>query len=180
MKQLLTVVVVVLSIAYPFMIYWGLQNYQASNLLPLLLILLGLRWVAGSRTSERMVLIAIFISVVLITLTWGHQLGLKFYPAMVNMGFLILFAGSLVCPPSIVERMARMRQPNLSPQGVAYTLKVTWMWSGFFVINGGIAAITAVWASNEVWTLYNGFIAYLLIGILAGGEWVVRRRVIRD
>jgi uncharacterized membrane protein len=178
MRQLLKAVIIVLSIAYPFMIYWGLQHYDASKLLPLLLILLALRWVAGGRTSERMVLVAILISVVIIAFTWGHQLSLKFYPAMVNLGFLILFAGSLVFPPSMVERLARIKEPNLSPEGVAYTLKVTWMWSCFFLINGSIAAITAVWAPNKVWMLYNGVVAYLLIGILFAGEWIVRRRVI--
>ena len=178
MKQLLKAVIIVLSIAYPFMVYWGLQHYPASKLLPLLLILLALRWIVGNKTSERIILIAILFTVVIVALIWGHQLGLKFYPAMVNLGFLILFAGSLFSPPSFVERLARKRQPNLSPEGVAYTLKVTWVWSAFFLINGSIATMTALWASNEVWALYNGFIAYVLIGILAGGEWIVRRRVI--
>lgn len=178
MKQLLKAVIIVLSVAYPFIIYWGLQHYSAAKLLPLLLILLFLRWIAGNKTSERMILGAILVSVVIVGITWGHQLGLKFYPAMVNLGFLILFAGSLISPPSFVERLARIRHPNLSTEGVAYTQKVTWMWSVFFLINGSVAAMTALWASNEVWTLYNGFIAYLLIGILAGGEWVIRRRVI--
>jgi len=179
MKQLLKAVIIALSVAYPFLIYWGLQNYSAAKLLPLLLILLLLRWVVGNKTSERIILGAILVSVVIVAIVWGHQLGLKFYPAMVNLGFLILFAGSLISPPSFVERLARMRQPNLSAEGVAYTQKVTWMWSIFFLINGSIAAITALWASNEVWTLYNGFVAYVLIGILAGGEWIVRRRAIR-
>lgn len=179
MNRLLKIVVIVLSIAYPFIIYWGLQRYQASNLLPLLLVLLGLRWLAVGRASERIVLIGILAAVILIALTWGHQLGLKFYPAMVNLGFLVLFAGSLVSPPCIIERVARIKNPDLAPEGVAYTLKVTWMWSGFFLINGTLAAITALWTSNEVWILYNGFIAYLLIGALAGGEWLVRRRVMR-
>jgi uncharacterized membrane protein len=154
-----------------------LQHFQAARLLPLLLILLILRWAVGSGTSERMVLVAILVGVVSIAFAWGHQLSLKFYPAMVNLGFLILFAGSLLSPPSFVERLARIRQPNLPPAGVAYTLKVTWMWSFFFLVNGCIAATTALWASNEVWTLYNGFIAYLLIGILFSGEWVIRRRL---
>ena len=176
MKQLLKAVVIVLSIAYPFMIYWGLQNFQAARLLPLLLILLILRWLAGNRSSERLVLVAILIGVILIALTWDYQLSLKFYPAMVNLGFLILFAGSLLSPPSFIERLARMRHPDLSPAGVAYTRKVTWIWSIFFLLNGCIAAFTAIWASTEIWTIYNGFIAYLLIGILISGEWLVRRR----
>jgi len=180
MKQLLKAVVVILSIAYPFIVYWGLQHYQAARLLPLLLILLALRWAVGGRTSERVVLAAILLGVIVVAFAWDDQLGLKFYPVMVNLGLLVLFAGSLWSPPSFVERLARMRHPDLPPAGVAYTSKVTWMWSIFFLLNGSIAAITALWASTAVWTLYNGFIAYLLIGILFGAEWIVRRRLIRE
>lgn len=179
MKQLLKVVVALLTIAYPFMVYWGLQHYAAASLLPILLLLLVLRWFTGNRPGERFVLLAIFAVVIVVAFTWGHQLGLKFYPALVNLGFLVLFAGSLLSPPSFVERLARLRDPGLSPAGVAYTAKVTLAWSVFFVINGSIAAITALWASDEIWLLYNGFIAYLLIAALAAGEWLLRRRVMR-
>ncbi|TDJ28114.1 MAG: hypothetical protein E2O57_04860 [Gammaproteobacteria bacterium] len=180
MKPLFTAVGIGLTIAYPFLVYWALQHDQATKLLPLLLVLLVLRGVTGNRIYERMVLGGTLVGVVIIAVIWGHQLGLKFYPAMVNFGFLIIFSSSLFSPPSIVERLARVRHPDLSPEGVAYTLKVTWVWSGFFLINGSLAAATALWASDEVWTLYNGFIAYLLIGILAGGEWLVRRRIVRE
>ncbi len=177
MKQLLKAVVVILTIAYPFAVYWGLQHYPAVKLLPLLLVLLVLRGLAGNRPGERLILIAILVVVVVVAFTWGHQLGLKFYPALVNLGFLVMFAGSLLSPPSFVERIARLRKPELSPAGVAYTRRVTWVWTIFFVFNGSLAAVTALWASDEVWVLYNGFIAYLLIGTLAGAEWLVRRRV---
>ena len=180
MKQPLKLAVLVLSIAYPFLIYWGLQHYSASRLLPLLFLLLGLRWIVGGKSSERTTLIVIMAALVFIVLVWGHQLGLKFYPVMVNIGFLSLFVGSLIFPPPIVERMARIREPDLSPRGVAYTYKVTWVWIVFFIINGSIAALTAVWGSDEIWVLYNGFIACLLIGILFGSEWLVRRRYINN
>ena len=179
MKQLLKVGVIVLSVCYPFMVYWGLQYYDAKILLPLLLMLLGLRWLTGSQASERKVVITTLLGVVVVVLVWGHQLGLKFYPVMMNLGFLALFASSLFSSATVVERLARIQEPDLPPEGVVYTRKVTWVWSGFFLLNGSIAAITAVWATDEVWMLYNGFIAYLLIGGLAGGEWLVRRRVKR-
>lgn len=179
MQQLLKVVVVLLTIAYPFMVYWGLQYYSAATLLPLLLLLLVLRWFAGNRPGERVVLIAILAIVIVVGFIWGHRLGLKFYPALVNLGFLILFAASLVSPPSIVERFARLRHPDLPPKAVVYTCRVTWVWCLFFIFNGSVAAFTALWASDEIWALYNGFIAYLLIGALVGGEWLVRRRVMR-
>ena len=178
MKRLLKAVAVIVTIAYPFMVYWGLQHYPASRLLPLLLLLLALRWFAGNQPGERRILIAILFAVLVVAFTFGHQLGLKFYPALVNLGFLLLFGASLLSPPSFVERLARLRDPLLPAAAVAYTTRVTWAWTIFFALNGGVAAITALWASDQVWMLYNGFIAYLLIGLLAGGEWLLRRRVL--
>lgn len=179
MKQLLKAAVVVLSICYPFMVYWGLQNYEAKLLLPLLLILLAMRWLTGTGVSEHKVVIITLLGIVVIAMIWGTQLSLKFYPVMMNLGFLALFASSLLSPQSFVERLARIREPDLPPEAIAYTRKVTLVWSVFFLINGAIAAITALWATDKVWMLYNGFIAYLLIGGLAAGEWLVRQRVKR-
>jgi uncharacterized membrane protein len=76
----------------------------------------------------------------------------------------------------MVERMARLTEPDLPPEAIGYTRKVTQVWCGFFVINGSIALGTAIWASPEVWTLYNGVIAYVLMGLLFGGEYLVRLR----
>ncbi len=179
MKQLLKVTVMVLSIAYPVMVYWGLQYFDASLLLPLLLILLGLRWLMGVGVSEHKVVIVTLLGVAIIAMIWGTQMSLKLYPVMVNLGFLTLFASSLLFPPCIVERLARLTEPDLSPETVAYTQKVTLVWSVFFLINGVISAITALWATDEVWMLYNGFIAYFLIAGLASVEWLVRQRVKR-
>ena len=53
----------------------------------------------------------------------------------------------------------------------------TWVWSGFFAVNGALALATALWASDAVWALYNGFVAYVLVGVLFAGEWLVRRSV---
>jgi len=53
---------------------------------------------------------------------------------------------------------------------------VTQVWCGFFMLNGGIALATALWSSFEIWSLYNGLIAYLLMGTLFVGEYLVRIR----
>jgi uncharacterized membrane protein len=44
-------------------------------------------------------------------------------------------------------------------------------------MNGLIACYTAFFTSLETWTLYNGLIAYILMGLLFAGEYVVRLRV---
>lgn len=104
-------------------------------------------------------------------------LPLKLYPALVNAVLLTVFAVSLMHPPSAIERLARLREPDLPPAAIAYTRKVTWVWCGFFVVNGTLALATALWADAATWALYNGLIAYGLIGTLFAIEWLVRRRV---
>ena len=77
----------------------------------------------------------------------------------------------------MVERLARLRNPELPAAGVRYTRQVTQVWCAFFIVNGLIAVWTAVWSSREVWAVYNGFIAYLAMGALFAGEWLLRRRL---
>ncbi|MDR2631405.1 MAG: AMP-binding protein [Spirochaetaceae bacterium] len=59
----------------------------------------------------------------------------------------------------------------------AYCRKVTRVWCLFFIINGGIAAFTVFFASDTLWSLYNGGISYIFIGILFGGELMVRKGI---
>lgn len=79
----------------------------------------------------------------------------------------------------IVERLARLQEPDLPEKGVHYTRHVTQIWCGFFIINGGIALFTALHGDMSLWTAWNGMIAYLLMGTLMAGEWLVRRQVMK-
>lgn len=180
MKPLLKVAAIALTLCYPFVIYWGLQHYDVRFLLPLLLLLLALRWVCNAGIAERKIVLVTLFGLVITTLIAGYQLGLKFYPVLVNAGFLGLFVTSLFSPPTIVERLARFREPDLPDSAVLYTRKVTWVWCAFFLFNGLMAAATALWASDEVWMVYNGMIAYLLIALLSTVEWLIRRHVRRN
>ena len=105
---------------------------------------------------------------------------MRLYPAFMNAAMLAAFAQTLIRPPSMIERFARLREPALSDAGVRYTRRVTMVWCAFFLLNGLAAAATALFASLEAWALYNGLIAYLLIGALMGGELAVRRIVRRS
>jgi uncharacterized membrane protein len=108
---------------------------------------------------------------------WANALlPLKLYPVLVNAALLGAFGYSLIFPPSMIERFARMREPDLPPRAIHYTYRVTQIWCGFFVLNGMIAVITALWASPTTWSVYNGLVAYLLMGLLFAGEYAVRRR----
>ena len=101
---------------------------------------------------------------------------LKLYPAAVNIVLLYVFSASLVRPPSFAERMAMIEHPVLPPRAARYAHAVTKVWCIFFILNGSLALATAFWASDGIWALYNGLIAYALMGCLAGAEWLVRHR----
>lgn len=111
---------------------------------------------------------------------WRNELvSLRLYPVIVNAVMLLIFAWSLYAPPTIVERLARLQHPDLPAAGVLYTRQVTKVWCVFFIINGVLALITALWCSLTVWSWYNGLIAYLLMGMLMAGEYWVRLRTQR-
>ena len=108
---------------------------------------------------------------------WSNGvLPLKLYPVLVNAGLLAVFGASLWTPVSMVERFARMTEPDLPPVAVAYTRRVTQVWCGFFICNGTLALVTAIWASEALWSLYTGVMSYLLMGLLFGGEYLYRLR----
>ena len=92
---------------------------------------------------------------------------------------LVVFAFSLCHPPTVVERLARLTEPDLPPSGVRYTRKVTAVWCVFYVANGAAAAYTVAFSTDAIWALYNGLIAYVLMGCLMGAEWLVRQWVRR-
>ena len=70
-----------------------------------------------------------------------------YYPAIVNGVLLVVFGGSVLYPPTVVERIARLREGALPAEAVRYTRRVTIAWVVFFVSNGGIALYTACFAA---------------------------------
>jgi uncharacterized membrane protein len=104
----------------------------------------------------------------------GSLFPLRFYPVLVNGAFLSVFAYSLIVPPSMVERLARLQDQNLPTAAIAYTRRVTQVWCVFFALNGTIALYTALFSSMAQWSFYNGFLAYLLMGVLFAGEYCTR------
>lgn len=170
-----TALVWLATLLYPLAIWIGLARFEP-RWLALALLALALLRAAVSR--EAVWLAAAVGAGVLVAATWvsNHGLPLKLYPVLVNAVLLGVFALSLWRPPTVIERLARLGQPDLPPAAIPYVTNVTRIWCAFFVVNGGIALWTALVASDAIWALYNGVIAYLLIGALLLGERLVRPR----
>jgi len=145
--------------------------------LPLLvLVLLRLANNQLSRAQRSFAALTLLISL-LALLAGQTERALLYYPVWINAGFLLLFGWSLFFPPSMIERFARLMEGELPPKAIAYTRKVTQVWCLFFIGNGAVAGWLA-WTGNwQWWAWYNGGIAYGLMGLLLGIEWLVRQQV---
>lgn len=169
-----TIVSLLVTLLYPLAIWLG-HGHVEPRLLALLLVLAAatrLPTLKLSRTSRWWLAGALLLASLAV---WNNALlPLKLYPVLVNLGMLVVFSYSLYAPPSVIERMARLSDPALPAYAISYTRRVTQVWCGFFVINGTLALLTAIWASAAVWSLYNGVLAYVLMGCLFVGEYVVR------
>lgn len=187
LRWLVNSVLVLLTLLYPFAIYFGLEYKQleARYLAVLLLAVFALRHLlTRSRQQQeqqphnRLMLILLSIFALLIFML-NSESGLRFYPVLINLCMLFTFAYTLIYPPSMIERFSRLVTPELSPQGVAYTRKVTMVWCVFFTMNALFSAYTALFFSLKAWSLYNGLIAYGLVGLMFVVEYPVRLYVKR-
>ncbi|MBA8061096.1 hypothetical protein HV077_01405 [Citrobacter freundii] len=173
-----------LLLAWPFLIWFGLAHNGLHWLLPLMALLLFVRFRQTRRQAGPLRVMTQIVAVAGITLCVTsyllktHQL-LLFYPVVVNGVMLAVFGGSLWSTMPVVERLARLRDPNLPAAGVRYTRRVTQIWCAFFILNGSIALGTALYGDMSLWTVWNGMLSYLLMGTLMAGEWLVRRQVIK-
>ncbi|API76944.1 hypothetical protein HI814_19835 (plasmid) [Ralstonia solanacearum] len=179
---------VVLKLAYPAVILgaWhiGAPRYVGIVLLALLWVQ---RWIGtGSATARLRVLTRLDWALAglltcgsaAIAITDSETL-LRLYPVMVNTALLLTFGATLRHGPSMVEKFARLRTPELPPRAVRYTRHVTQVWCGFFAVNALIAALVALYGSRQAWALYNGAIAYALVCLLIVGEIAYRNLVVR-
>ncbi|WP_317930854.1 hypothetical protein [Halioxenophilus sp. WMMB6] len=184
MRVTFPVVLSLLAIAYPLTVYFGLQYMEPRAIGLLLAVLFGLRlwlsrgWLKG-KVAPMLPVLALALLCALGAMLLNSHESLRLTPVFINFASLVGFAATLWSRQSMIERFARLTEPNLTPKAVRYTRKVTIVWILFFLGNGSFALYTAYCTSLAFWTLYNGLIAYGLMGMMFAGELLVRRWVRR-
>ena len=174
------VVIAVVGLAYPLLIYAGLVLIGPRTLAAVAAVVLLAHAASGWRRWRRDDLARAAVPVLLVAVVLAVAAAIDdgriflFVPALVNGAMLIGFARTLVRGPSIVETFARLRHPELLPGRAPYLRAVTAVWCGFFAVNIAVSLVLAVHGSLATWTLYNGLIAYLIVGLLLGAERVYR------
>ncbi|NNL84181.1 MAG: hypothetical protein HKP27_00925 [Myxococcales bacterium] len=178
---------VILAAGYPFLVYFGLLRFGTREVALFLLVAVLLRGglaallalpATGSNRERLRKLAVNFAPVLLLIVAGGLTANHRFLlalPVLVNVGMLAVFWRSLSGAASIVEEFARITDPDLSVAERRYCRTVTGVWCVFFALNGLVSALLALAAPISWWTLYTGFIAYLLVGALFAVEFALRR-----
>src|ERR1700674_5880668 len=136
MARTLDAVLVLVSVAYPFLVYFGLRILPPGFFAIGLFALVALRLAFARSQPSRNTLPLLIVGVALLILAArSPMVGLKAYPVMLNLALAGAFAYSLLWPPTIIEQIARLRRPDLPLYVNSYLRKVTICWLIFFLIN---------------------------------------------
>lgn len=179
MRKLSDMVLVVVGILFPFIVYFGMDHVST----PVFGLILGGLWLVRAPALLRQPGGGWMLGITLVYCTvlafGGEERLLRWYPSLICALLFGAFSLSLKFGPPMIERIARVTEPDLPPVAVAYTRKVTWVWVGFFFLNGTASALLAGWGPLSWWTFYNGILAYSVMGALFLGEWILRQRLRR-
>ena len=186
MKIVLNVLFACLLLCYPFMVFFGFKYFEPRVVSLALIVILLLRFVFLSKKtkdisllSTRLSLLAGFLILIAVQI-FNKGIFIKLYPFFMSAIFFFSFAYSLKHKPSMAERFARMQHKKLPAKATRYLRKVTLLWCVFFVLNGTIALYTTFFTPIEVWTFYNGFLSYILMGVLFILELIFRQWKMRS
>lgn len=171
-----TLAVIALFLAYPYLIHSGLEN--------------GLAWIAPvgfsiiywyraytARTAKIRLYQVAIASALLLGGYFLQAFTAKALPVLIQLLLMFFFGRTLLKDqgPPLIEIFVRLEFPELPPEIIDYCRRLTWLWTGFFAVNVGLCLILAVFGSDFWWTVFNGVIIYLMIGILVAGEYIYRR-----
>jgi len=184
---------VILSILYPLVVFSCLVIFHVPvKVFSLFIVFIGLLYLllvtggAGEslplRLKQNLRLLAsagLMLFAGIFCLATGQSFFIKLYPVLMNLIFLFTFGSTLFLPPNICFRFACLAQKNLPKSHIArrvekYCFKVTLIWCAFFSLNGTVAFYTVFSKSDKIWSIYNGGIAYALMGVLFSVEFLVR------
>lgn len=158
---------------YPFLVAGALFFDLPVKFLPLILVFAagvsavgsGFRWLwlIGAASA-----VALFFT--------EESVFLKLYPVLMNAAVAGIFAASLAGTPLIAVFAKKMGYELNDAAERNYARKATLAWAVFMTANA-LVSLATVFLPLSVWTVYNGGISYVLIGLMMCGEYVVRRKV---
>ena len=190
MKKILKILIQVLSILYPVLIFFLLVVYKAQiKVLSLFVIAIGLLYFLSMSNKGKskldlrsLIMSFVFIAVGVICYFSNNALFLKFYPVAVFISFLYTFGITLFTPPNIIYRFATMQDKTIKTSVnrnlvEKYCYKVTIAWCLYFIFGCLMALYTVFFCSYKFWSIWNGGVSYILMGLMFVVEFIIRKGV---
>ncbi len=141
------------------------------------LVLLQVLWHTSTKGHFYLWASALTIIAVLtaVTVRWDPTHALFLPPPAISLFFCLLF-GKTLLPGNepLVTRIARFERGELSPELIAYTRRLTWVWTGFLLIVTLESILLALFTSVETWSLFANMLNYAFIGALFVAEYIYR------
>lgn len=176
-KKMIAVILPMLGILYPVLIYFGVHVMSLRTLS----LLLGIAFICilvpqrkQGRQNHLLLPTVLGILLCLLGAFLDRPKFMLYLPVLFSVSFLIAFGYTLCYPPSMIEIFASLVVPQQSREEVEYCRRVTIVWVVFFLLNGTLASFTACCTSLALWSLYNGLISYMMMGVLFGAELCFR------
>lgn len=116
------------------------------------------------------ILVTVFVIVLFHYTQW---IIVKYYPVVVNFSLFMMFFVTSFQKETVIQRFARMIEPDIKPKALEYTRNLTYVWAGITFLNC-LVSLATVFMSEKVWAWYNGCISYVLIGLIFAIEYIVR------
>ena len=160
--------------AYPFAVLLALKSGSFGAVAAILALAAAL----GFFANRQKILLLCGLGVVCAACVLKSAAAVKMYPVVMNFAVMAMFALSLLKKP-LVQIIGEKMLGGLPPRGVVYARKVTIAWAIFMLFLTACSAAT-VFMPDEVWAVFNGFAAYILIAIMFALEYIARKRFLKE
>lgn len=172
-------IIVVIFLAYPFIIYYGLVNFALWQIALLVALLASIRVFIFKNSRSHLAKIGLYGSLFLLlfsllSLILNENGWLKLYPIIMSLLSFTVFFISLYSDKTIIQRIAEIKEKNIDAKKQTYMFNLTIIWCVFFVINTIISTYTMLYMSLKYWSIYNGFVSYVVMGLLIITEIMYR------
>ncbi|MBO7638984.1 MAG: hypothetical protein J6S91_08415, partial [Treponema sp.] len=200
MKQFMKILMILLSVIYPVIVFVFLYLLKTPvRVLSVFVIIVAagifLTFTARNKDAKKTTIDVKQLVTPILLLTAGllcfltnKIFFLKLYSVFLSAIFLGLFGSTLFFEPTMIFRFATLADKSIIGSTCEddvrkYCRVVTILWCLFFILNGTISTLTAFSQeifhiteeqADKVWTIYNGALSYVLMGLLFSGEYLVR------
>lgn len=170
-----SIVTTCLFLAYPYLVYRGLESGMVW-LAPAVFSGIYLLQAFAARTMKVRLYKGLIAIALLLGAYYLQTITAKVLPVLIQLMLMFFFGRTLLKGkgPSFIESFVRLEFPEFPPGVGEYCRQLTVLWTGFFAFNAVMCVGLALWGTDFWWTLYNGVLIYLMIGVLMIGEYIYR------